>query len=87
LTPGPALMVVRPEALRLAPPGPGAVSATIRERRFVGPSALYTVVLDGAGATIEVVAPQQAVRIGEQVGIKPSRRAGGGIHLFPDGRR
>jgi ABC-type Fe3+/spermidine/putrescine transport system ATPase subunit len=84
LPPGPALMLVRPEALRLTPPGGGAVSATIRERRFVGPSALYTVVLDGSGAAIEVVAPQQAVRIGEQVGIMPSRRAGGGIHLFPD---
>jgi putative spermidine/putrescine transport system ATP-binding protein len=84
LPPGAALMLVRPEALRLTAPGAGAVIATVRERRFVGPSALYTVVLDGAGAAIEVEAPQQAVRIGEPVGIMPSRRAGGGIHLFPD---
>ncbi len=82
LAPGPALMLVRPEALRLTPPGVGVVSATVRERRFVGPSALYTVLLDGAGAAIEVEAPQQAVRIGEQVGIMPSRRTAGGIHLF-----
>lgn len=87
LGPGPALMMVRPEALRLAAPGPGAVSATIRERRFVGPSALYTVVLDGAAGAIEVVAAQHAARIGEQVGVMPSRRAGGGIHLFPDQTR
>jgi ABC-type Fe3+/spermidine/putrescine transport system ATPase subunit len=84
LPPGPALMLVRPEALRLTVPGAGTVSATIRERRFVGPSALYTVVLDGGGAALEIVAPQHAVRIGEQVGVMPSRRAGGGIHLFPD---
>jgi ABC-type Fe3+/spermidine/putrescine transport system ATPase subunit len=87
LRPGPALMVVRPEALRLSPPGPDAISAVIRERRFVGPSALYTVVLDGDGAAIEVVAPQQAVRVGETVGVMPSRRAGGGIHLFDDHRQ
>ena len=84
LPPGPALMLVRPEAVRLTAPGAGAVIATIRERRFVGPSALYTVVLEGGGAAIEIVAPQLAVRIGEQVGVMPSRRAGGGIHLFPD---
>ncbi|HEY7634036.1 MAG TPA: ABC transporter ATP-binding protein [Gemmatimonadales bacterium] len=82
--PGPALMLVRPEALRLTPPAAGALSATVRERRFVGPSALYTVVVEGSGAAIEVVAPHQAVRIGEQVGVMPSRRAGGGIHLFPE---
>jgi ABC-type Fe3+/spermidine/putrescine transport system ATPase subunit len=87
MAPGPALMVVRPEALRLAPPGPGAVSATIRERRFVGPSALYTVVPDGVGGAIEVVAPQHAVRIGEHIGVMPSRRTGGGIHLFLDQSR
>jgi len=87
LAPGSALMMVRPDALRLAAPGPGAVSATIRERRFVGPAALYTVVLDGAATAIEVVAPQLAVRIGERVGVIPSRRGGGGIHLFPDRNR
>jgi putative spermidine/putrescine transport system ATP-binding protein len=87
LAPGPALMMVRPEALRLAAPRPGAVSATIRERRFVGPSALYTVVLDGAGTALEVLAPQYAVRIGEHVGVMPSRRGSGGIHLFPDQNR
>ena len=43
---------------------------------------LFTVVTDG-GATIEVVAPPAAVQPGERVGIMPSRRAGGGLHLFP----
>ena len=36
---GPALMLVRPEALRLTPREPGAAPATIVARRFVGPSA------------------------------------------------
>jgi hypothetical protein len=80
--PGPALMVVRPEALRLMPPAPGALGGTVTERRFTGPASLFTVVTDG-GATLEVTGPPRSVRAGERVGIMPSRRAGGGIHLFP----
>jgi spermidine/putrescine transport system ATP-binding protein len=80
--PGPALMVVRPEALRLMPPAPGALVGTVTERRFTGPASLFTVVTDG-GASLEVTGPPRSVRAGERVGIMPSRRAGGGIHLFP----
>ncbi|HET6577809.1 MAG TPA: ABC transporter ATP-binding protein [Gemmatimonadales bacterium] len=84
--PGPALMLVRPEALRLTPHEPGAVSATVTERRFVGPSAIFTVRTDG-GAVLDVVAPPQAAPAGARVGLMLSRRVGGGIHLFPpDGR-
>jgi ABC-type Fe3+/spermidine/putrescine transport system ATPase subunit len=84
--PGPAIMLVRPEALRLTPPDPGAIPATITSRRFVGPSAVYTARTDG-GSVLEVVAPPQAVPAGARVGLMPSRRVGGGIHLFPpDGR-
>jgi ABC-type Fe3+/spermidine/putrescine transport system ATPase subunit len=84
--PGPALMLVRPEALRLTRHEPGAVSATVTERRFVGPSAIFTVRTDG-GAVLDVVAPPQAAPAGARVGLMPSRRVGGGIHLFPpDGR-
>ncbi|MBA3522791.1 MAG: ABC transporter ATP-binding protein [Gemmatimonadales bacterium] len=79
---GPATMLVRPEALRLAGAGPGALPATVTGRRFVGPSALFTVLAE-AGSTLEVVAPARAVKIGERVAVMPSRRAGGGIHLFP----
>jgi ABC-type Fe3+/spermidine/putrescine transport system ATPase subunit len=80
--PGPAMMLVRPEALRLAPGGPRALPATVTARRFAGPSSLYTAITDG-GATLEVMAPGQAARAGERVGVMPSRRTGGGIHLFP----
>ncbi|HUR94891.1 MAG TPA: ABC transporter ATP-binding protein [Gemmatimonadales bacterium] len=83
--PGRALMLVRPEAIRLTLAEPGAVPATITARRFVGPSAIYTTRTDG-GAVLDVVAPPRAVPAGARVGLTPSRRVGGGIHLFsPEG--
>ena len=80
--PGPAMMLIRPEALRITPLDPGALPVTVTARRFVGPSALFTIPTDG-GAVLEVVAPPQAVPTGARVGLMPSRRVGGGIHLFP----
>ena len=80
--PGPALMVVRPEALRLLPPAPGTINGTVTQRRFTGSASLYTVVTEG-GASLEVSGPPRAVSPGDRTGILPSRRAGGGIHLFP----
>jgi len=79
---GPALMVVRPEALRLLSPAPGAILGQVIERRFVGSASLFTVQTDG-GATLEVTGPPRSVAAGDRVGIMPSRRSGGGIHLFP----
>jgi ABC-type Fe3+/spermidine/putrescine transport system ATPase subunit len=81
-SPGPALMVARPEALRLMAPTPGALLGTVTERRFTGASSLFTILTD-TGASLEVSGPPRSVRAGERVGIMPSRRAGGGIHLFP----
>jgi iron(III) transport system ATP-binding protein len=80
--PGPALMVLRPEAMRLMSPSPGALLGTVTERRFVGSASLFTVITEG-GASLEVTGPPRSVSVGERVGIMPSRRAGGGIHLFP----
>jgi ABC-type Fe3+/spermidine/putrescine transport system ATPase subunit len=85
-TQGDALMVVRPEALRLTAPAPGAVPGTVAERRFTGASSLFTIATDG-GARLEVTGPPRSVRPGDRVGIMPSRRAGGGIHLFPPEKR
>jgi ABC-type Fe3+/spermidine/putrescine transport system ATPase subunit len=82
LAPGPASMIVRPEALRLLAPAPGAILGKVTERRFTGVSSLFTIVTDG-GATLEVTGPPRSVSAGDRVGIMPSRRAGGGIHLFP----
>jgi iron(III) transport system ATP-binding protein len=78
---GRALMVVRPEALRLLAPAPGALLGTVTERRFAGSASLYTVLTDG-GTSLEVSGPPRSVTAGERVGIMPSRRSGGGIHLF-----
>jgi ABC-type Fe3+/spermidine/putrescine transport system ATPase subunit len=84
--PGRAMMLVRPDAIRLTLNEAGAVPATITARRFVGPSAIFTARTDG-GAVLDVVAPPRAVPAGAHVGLKPSRRVGGGIHLFSlDGR-
>jgi len=79
---GPALMVVRPEALRLLAPAPGTINGVVTQRRFTGSASLYTVLTD-AGAALEVSGPPRAVSEGDRIGILPSRRAGGGIHLFP----
>jgi ABC-type Fe3+/spermidine/putrescine transport system ATPase subunit len=79
--PGPALLLVRPEALRLGD-DPQAIAGRVTSRRFTGPSSYFTVMTAG-GATIEVAAPPAAVQPGERVGILPSRRAAGGLHLFP----
>jgi ABC-type Fe3+/spermidine/putrescine transport system ATPase subunit len=80
--PGPALMVVRPEALRLMPHAPGSLAGTVTARRFTGSASLFTILTDG-GTSLEVTGPPRSVSAGERVGVMPSRRAGGGIHLFP----
>ena len=81
MLPGPALLMVRPEALRLGD-DPQAIRGRVTSRRFTGPVSYFTV-LTASGATIEVVAPPAAVEPGATVGILPSRRAAGGLHLFP----
>jgi putative spermidine/putrescine transport system ATP-binding protein len=83
MLPGPAVLMARPEALRLGD-DPQAIKGTVTGRRFTGPSSFFTV-LTASGATLEVVAPPAAVRVGERVDILPSRRAAGGLHLFPAG--
>jgi ABC-type Fe3+/spermidine/putrescine transport system ATPase subunit len=79
---GRVLMIVRPEALRLVPPAPGAILGSVTDRRFTGISSIYTVITDG-GATLEVTGPPRSVSPGDRVGILLSRRSGGGVHLFP----
>ena len=86
VSPGPARMLVRPEALRLSQPAAGAINGTVTLRRFIGSSSLFTVATEG-GATLEVSGPPRSATPGDRVGIMPSRRAGGGIHLFSDGTR
>jgi ABC-type Fe3+/spermidine/putrescine transport system ATPase subunit len=81
-TPGPAQLHARPEALWLREAGPGVVSGVVKGRRFTGAGAAYQVALDG-GHMLEVGAAPGAARPGDRVGIVPSRRSSGGLHLFP----
>jgi ABC-type Fe3+/spermidine/putrescine transport system ATPase subunit len=81
MLPGPALLLVRPEALRFGD-DPAAIAGRVTSRRFTGPAS-YFGVTTASGATLEVMAPPAAVALGERVGILPSRRAAGGLHLFP----
>jgi putative spermidine/putrescine transport system ATP-binding protein len=81
--PGPVRLVARPEALWLSAPGAtGALDGIVDARRFLGSTTLYAV-RTGAGEVLEVSAPLHAAVVGSRVGVVPSRRTGGGIHLFP----
>jgi ABC-type Fe3+/spermidine/putrescine transport system ATPase subunit len=83
--PGPVRLVVRPEALWLTAPGAaGALDGIVEGRRFLGSTALFTV-RTAAGDAIEVSAPLHTAAPGDRVGVVPSRRSGGGIHLFAPG--
>jgi ABC-type Fe3+/spermidine/putrescine transport system ATPase subunit len=85
-TPGAALLHARPEALWLREAGPGVVTGVVKGRRFTGAGAVYQVALDG-GHLLEVGAAPGAAKPGDRVGIVPSRRSSGGLHLFPPERR
>jgi ABC-type Fe3+/spermidine/putrescine transport system ATPase subunit len=79
---GPAVLYVRPEAMRLVGPGDEVPVGRVTAVRFAGPIALASVVLPGE-LLLEVAAPPGSVSIGDTVGVAPSRRGQGGIHLFP----
>ncbi len=75
-------VLLRPEAVWLTRPDPGLLAATVLERRFAGANSLYLLRTD-AGTLLEVSGPGTGARPGDRVGLAPSRRSGGGIHLFP----
>jgi ABC-type Fe3+/spermidine/putrescine transport system ATPase subunit len=80
-TQGPAVLYVRPEAVRLVVPGGGDVEGTVEGRRFAGALSTFLVRLDD-GTTIEVQAPFILAVPGDRVALRPSRRAHGGLYLF-----
>jgi ABC-type Fe3+/spermidine/putrescine transport system ATPase subunit len=82
---GPATLYVRPEALRFATGSDGAAPGIITSLRFAGASSLFGVRL-GDGHEVEVAAPLGSAQVGESVGVLPSRRGQGGMHLFPPDR-
>jgi ABC-type Fe3+/spermidine/putrescine transport system ATPase subunit len=84
--PGSAVRVLlRPEALTLAPPGEDGLAGTIIDRRFAGASAYYLVRLH-AGRTIEVSAPPDAAHEGDVVSLTPQHHPADQhyvMHAFP----
>jgi len=84
MPPGPALLLVRPEAVWLVASGVDTLGGTVVSRRFTGAASAYGV-RTGGGHLLEVHGVPGAFAVGDAVGIVPSRRAGGGLHLFPAG--
>ena len=76
LAPGqPVDLVVRPEGLVLtARNAAGALAGEIVERRYAGRAAFFTVQIEGVGE-VEVLAPPDAARAGEAVGVAPAAGA------------
>jgi ABC-type Fe3+/spermidine/putrescine transport system ATPase subunit len=75
-------LLLRPEAVWMARPEAGTLRAVVEARRFTGATSLFQV-RTGRGVALEVSGPSRTIAVGERVGLVPSRRAGGGIHLFP----
>jgi hypothetical protein len=68
-------LVVRPEGLVLtARNAAGALAGEIVERRYAGRAAFFTVLIEGVGE-VEVLAPPDAARAGESVGVAPAAGA------------
>ena len=71
-------LLVRPEAVRLAPAAAELLVGEVIERRFLGATALFTVRI-GTDVTLEVLAAPDTARAGSRVGLAPT---GTGLHLF-----
>ncbi|HET8762211.1 MAG TPA: TOBE domain-containing protein, partial [Gemmatimonadales bacterium] len=78
---GPAWLFLRPESVYLGEPGSDVLSGVVARRRFTGAGAAYLVTL-ADGRTIEVAGPLAAAEPGQSVGVLPTRRGDGGLHLF-----
>jgi ABC-type Fe3+/spermidine/putrescine transport system ATPase subunit len=81
---GPALAVLRPEQLALAPAGEaGAWPGRVVARRFAGGTSVYEVACAGAGGrdvTLELSTPARDAREGDRVGVRVVR---GPVALVP----
>ena len=78
---GPAWLYMRPEAMYLSEPVGVALTGVVARRRFTGSGAAYVVTLKD-GRALEVSGPLDAAAPGQAVGILPTRRGDGGLHLF-----
>jgi len=81
---GAVQVMMRPEALRFAPPGAG-LAGEVTDRRFAGAGTYYVVRTDG-GVSVEVLAGATDANVGDRVALVPVREPAGaedGLHLFP----
>jgi len=79
-------VVVRPEALRFAPgASPDALAGEVVGRRYAGRVAFFDVALEG-GAVVEVLAPSNAVRVGDRVYVALNA-TGPAPQVFPKGSK
>ena len=83
IRPGPAWLFARPEALYLTQPGSDVLQGRVTRRRFTGAGAAYLVAL-ADGRMVEVAGPPGAAQAGSEVGLRPTRRQDGGLHLFAE---
>jgi ABC-type Fe3+/spermidine/putrescine transport system ATPase subunit len=86
LQPGQRVRVmIRPEALRLEPPGAPGIAGVVTDRRFAGATAFFVVTTD-AGASIEVSAPPDSAGMGDRVSLTPRQDPAdldAVLHCFP----
>jgi ABC-type Fe3+/spermidine/putrescine transport system ATPase subunit len=85
---GTVQVMMRPEALRIAPRG-GGLAGEVTDRRFAG-AGTYYLVRTGDGTSIEVLAGPTDAKVGDRVALAPVREPAGaedGLHLFPAGER
>ncbi len=82
---GEVRVMIRPEALRLAPVDPSGLSGTVTDRRFAGASAFFVINTAG-GQVVEVSAAPSAAAVGDRVSLEPigdPADAGAGMRCFP----
>jgi ABC-type Fe3+/spermidine/putrescine transport system ATPase subunit len=81
-------LMLRPEALRIAPGGTAGIQGTVSDRRFTGATAHFTVSTEG-GAVIEVSAPPESAAAGDKVSLIPRGDPADAdfvLHCFPIGQ-
>ncbi len=84
--PGPARLLFRPGALRLADPHPGGLAGVVVDRRFAGADCYYQVGT-GGGGMLEVLGRAGAALAGQAVTLVPAAEPvdqDGVMHVFPD---
>ncbi len=76
---GPVTVLVRPEAVSLLPDASECAQGRVRDRRFLGPSVMISVVLDAGPTVVARSDAYSAPEVGERTGV----RLRGPVHVLP----